>query len=381
MQFELLIKKLKNQLSAEEEIIFTEWYNSDVRHREYFYKIRKNHYKNFEPLERKEAWSLLSKKLNLKKPKPYLKLAIAASFIGLIGFLNYFNVKPNISESAPESAIAKSIIEQEEGKAVLTLGNGTDVVLTNQGYHNQNIKSNGSELIYAGSNSETVQEEIVYNYLSVPRGGDFFVQLSDGTKVWLNAESKLKFPVEFKGNSREVELIYGEAYFEVSPSTLHRGANFIVRNQNQTIEVLGTEFNLKAYKEDKSIVTTLVEGKVSLGNSRMSNVKTLIPSQQATFSLETNKLNIELVNTDDATAWRKGILRFQNKSLKDIMVALSRWYDLEVNFEDEAIEQQRFNGIFRKTQEIGNILESIQKTQVATFQVDGKKIFVKNPKK
>ncbi len=385
MQFELIIKKLNNQLSSEEEIIFTEWYNSDTRHREYFNKIRKTQYKNFEPLERKLAWSLVSRRLNLKKPIPYRKLAIVASFIALIGLVSYFNLNKynsaSICEPTYEPEIATILIEQGKGKAILTLGNGTDVVLTNKGYQNQNIKSNGSELIYDSYNSDSVEEEIVYNYLSVPRGGEFFVQLSDGTKVWLNSDSKLKFPVKFIGNSREVELVYGEAYFEVSSSILHQGASFIVRNQNQTIEVLGTEFNLKAYIEDKSIVTTLVEGEVSLWNSEMTNVKYLSPSQQATFSLKTNKLNIEIVNTNDATAWRNGILRFQNKSLKDIMFSLSRWYDLEVDFEDSAIEQQKFNGIFRKTQEIENILESIQKTEVATFQKDGKKIFVKNPKK
>ena len=381
MQFELIIKKLKNELLPEEEIIFKDWYNSDVGHQEYFKKVKNDYSKNFKPVDTKKAWVLVNQKLNLKKPKPYRKFAIAASIIGLIGIFSFFNFGRNFPETTTETSITTAVVEKADGKAVLTLANGTDVVLTNQGYQNKNITSNGSELIYKESGNDSAPKEIIYNYLSVPRGGEFFVQLSDGTKVWLNSESKLKFPVEFNGTSREVELVYGEAYFEVSPSTLHQGANFIVKNQSQTIEVLGTAFNLKAYKEDKTIVTTLVEGKVSLAHNEMQEVKSLNPSQQATFTLQTNKLNIELVDTDEITAWRNGVLKFRNKSLKDIMSALSRWYDLEVNFEDESIEQQKFNGIFRKTQEIENILESIQKTQEATFQIDGKKIFVKKPKK
>lgn len=380
MQFELIIKKLKNQLLPEEEVIFMEWYNSDVRHREYFKKFKNNYSENFKPVDSKKAWLLVNQRLNLKKPKPYRKMAIAASFVGLLGLLSFFNIRNNSKEAAVESVITISIVDKSNERAILTLANGTDVILTEEGYQNKNIKSNGSELIYESASTNSSKDDIIYNYLSVPRGGEFFIQLSDGTKVWLNAESKLKFPVEFKGSSREVELVYGEAYFEVSPSTFHEGVNFIVKTQNQIIEVLGTEFNLSAYKDDKTIITTLVEGKVSLAHSDLSDVKSLSPSQQATFDLQTNTVNIERVDTDDITAWRLGVLRFQDKSLKDIMIALSRWYDLEVSFESETIQRQKFNGIFRKTQNIENILESIQKTQEATFQIDGKKIFVKKSK-
>jgi transmembrane sensor len=378
MQFELIIKKIKNKLSSEEEVVFRKWYDSDARHQDYFEQVRKNYSRNYEPIESKKAWTLISEKLNLKRPKQYWKMAIAASIIVLIGLFSFLNFRASFSESSLP-AIAITLIEETEGKAILTLGNGTDVVLTSQGYQNTNITSNGSELIYKDISSHSSSEEIIYNYITVPRGGEFFVQLSDGSKVWLNADSKLKFPVEFKGTSREVELVYGEAYFEVSPSTLHKGANFIVKNQKQTIEVLGTEFNLKAYRDDKNIITTLVEGKVTLKHIDVIVLKSLTPSQQATFNSQTNTFNIEHVDTEDTIAWRKGVLRFQNKSLKDIMLALSRWYDLEVTFEDENIKHRKFNGVFRKTQKIENILESIQKTQEANFLIDDKKIFVENP--
>src|SRR5690606_40703343 len=113
-----------------------------------------------------------------------------------------------------------------------------------------NAISNGEEIIYNNNTSR----QLVYNYLTIPRGGQFQLTLSDGTRVWLNSETQIKYPVSFTdGESRQVELVYGEAYFEVSHSTEHKGSDFIVYNQNQEVQVLGTEFNIKAYKDDSNI--------------------------------------------------------------------------------------------------------------------------------
>lgn len=379
MQFELLIKKIKNQLTIEEEVLFKEWYYSDKRHQKYFKEVEKNYYKNFEPIRNKEAWASIAKKLNFRKSKSYRRVAIAASFIALIGIFSFYKFKNNYPKPIVESSIVTVISEEKNGNAILTLDDGTNVVLTEQGYQNSNITSNGSNLIYDLSEENSVQEEIVYNYLYVPRGGDFFIQLSDGTKVWLNAESKLKFPVTFTGASRSVELIYGEAYFEVSPCVFHQGKSFIVHSRNQIIEVLGTEFNLKAYKEESNIVTTLIEGKVALSHIDLSVTSMLSPNEQATFDPHTQKIDIRLVDIDAIVAWRKGVFSFKDKSLKDIMFTLARWYDFEVVFENEEIANEKFNGIFRKTQKIENILEAIQKTREAVFQIDDNKIVIKKP--
>ena len=380
MQFELLIKKINNQLAPEEEITFNDWYDSDVNHQEYFNKVRNDYPKNFQPVDSQTAWMSVSSKLSVKKQKPYRRLAIAASIIGLVGLFSFFNYKTSLQELPTEPSIAKTVVEIEDGAVVLTLGNGTDVALTKSGYQNNNISSNGSELIYKEIGETAESNEIVYNYITVPRGGDFFVQLSDGTKVWLNSESKLKFPVTFIGNSRNVELLYGEAYFEVSPSTLHNGKNFVVHSRQQTVEVLGTEFNLKAYNDEEYIITTLIEGKVSLTHDNIAEINALRPSQQATFNSQTKNVDVKTVDVDAIIAWRKGILSFSNASLKDIMQSLSRWYDLDVMYTDESLANQKFNGIFRKTQNIENILMSIEKTQQATFKINGNKVIVENVK-
>ena len=156
----------------------------------------------------------------------------------------------------------------------MTLADGSKIALEKgTPVQTQNANSNGEELIYESSKNTS---RLVYNYLTIPRGGQFVIKLSDGTKVWLNSASQLKFPVAFiEGESREVELVYGEAYFEVSPSTAHKGAHFQVYNKKQKVEVVGTEFNIKAYKDESNIYTTLVNGKVNVetGNKKLKKQK------------------------------------------------------------------------------------------------------------
>ena len=201
--------------------------------------------------------------------------------------------------------------------------------------------------------------------------------LSDGTKVWLNSDSKLKYPVHFTGSSREVELLYGEAYFEVSPSTLHDGANFIVATQHQVLEVLGTQFNIKAYKEDDFIATTLVGGEIVLTNNETSQQEYLTPNHQLKLNTQTNILSINPVDPKFIIGWKSGLFEFNNSSLEEIMVVLSRRYDFEVVFNNTELRNKKFSGIFRTVQTIENILESIKKTGEAAFDIKGKQIFIK----
>ncbi len=199
------------------------------------------------------------------KKQSTLKYA-AAVIIGIITSTYFFGNKDinNSIDSTPLEKVSPVVInnniEVGKDKATLTLGDGDVVVLDEENtFKTDKVKSNGKELIY--NDDKNKNTEIVYNYLTIPRGGQFHVKLSDGTEVWLNSESQLKYPVTFiDGSTREVELVYGEAYFDVSPSTEHNGSRFKVINQNQKIEVLGTEFNIKAYKKE-DVLTTLVEGK------------------------------------------------------------------------------------------------------------------------
>ena len=381
MEFNLIVKKLKNELSPQEKEAFNKWYNASPKHKAYYLKVSRSYLKEKEPVKTNEAWKSVSSKLYQDSKNPYWKIAIAATIIAIIGVSGFFQFAKN---KQPASTIPNSLtsspIEIGDGKAILTLGNGTEIVLTDRIFQNNQIKSNGSEIIYEPLNSRAANEAIVYNYLTVPRGGEFFVKLSDGTKVWLNSDSKLKYPVQFTGNSRKVELLYGEAYFEVSPSTIHQGAHFVVATQHQVIEVLGTEFNIKAYKEDKFIATTLVGGKITLTNNETKQQEYLTSHQQLKLNTKTNKLSIHKVDPENVICWKNGFFKFKNKSLEEIMVVLSRWYDMEVIFKDKDLEKKKFNGVFSKKQQIESILKSIQKTQKASFKVKEEKIIIENYK-
>lgn len=376
MKFKLIIKKLNETLSEEEEIIFSEWYNESSSHRKYFNSVKQNYNKKIENIDVEKGWLRLQERLSDSKPKVnYWKYAAAAASIVVlisVGFL--FNKKE--TSKAPSIVDVNNSIQIGTDKAILTLEDGSSIELgKGKIYEADNYKSSGEELVYTAQNNSDL--EIVYNYLTIPRGGQFYIKLADGTEVWLNSESQIKYPVEFKeGKSREVELVYGEAYFDVSPSTNHNGSKFKVINQNQVIEVLGTEFNVKAYKEEENIYTTLVEGKVTVGNSFFK--ENLIPNQQSKLNIKSNDVSVKTVETYNETSWRKGFFSFKSKSLKEIMVVLSRWYNIEIEFENTEVEKVKFNGVLSKRDKIEEILKSIKNTKFITdYEIANKKITIK----
>ena len=269
-------------------------------------------------------------------------------------------------------------IEPGTDKATLTLEDGTEVVLEKgQEYLAENLVSNGEEIIYDEKTSSIANQEIAYNYLTIPRGGQYFIKLADGTKVWLNSESQLKYPTQFvEGQSREVELIYGEAYFDVSPSTEHHGADFKVLHSKQEIQVLGTEFNVSAYKDESEIQTTLVEGKVSVNNFGAPQL--LFPDQQAIVNVLDKNVVVKDVDAKSIVSWKNGIFDFKDKSLKDIMRVLIRWYDMNVVFENTGLQQKRFNGRINKHYTIEAILLTLKNASVIdTYEINNKTILLK----
>lgn len=303
-----------------------------------------------------------------------LKFAVAAAVVFLISISLLFN-KNNISnENTP--AIVNNTIKVGTDKATLILEDGSVVTLEKgKAYAAGNVKSNGEELVYNSKNS--AKTEIANNYLTIPRGGQFFVQLSDGTKVWLNSESQLKYPVAFvDGETREVELLYGEAYFDVSPSTNHGGSKFKVHTQMQHVEVLGTEFNIKAYKDETTIYTTLVEGKVAISNATARQI--LAPNQQSNLSVKNNDIAITTVDVYSETSWRKGLFVFKGMPLKEIMKVLSRWYDVDIVFANAALGNVKFNGVLHKNQNLEEILTTIKNTDfINAYEIKNNKITLK----
>lgn len=308
--------------------------------------------------------------------RPIYKYAIAAVFvIGLVTASFYWeHKKSNIP--VDNGQIVTNTIQAGTDKAVLTLGDGSKVALEKgESFKTNSARSDGQQIVYDG-NARTDHSKIVYNYLTIPRGGQFFIKLSDGTQIWLNSESQLKYPVTFiKGKTREVELVYGEAYFDVSPSSENRGTKFKVINNKQVVEVLGTEFNIKAYKDESNIYTTLVEGKVQINTSTTNQI--LAPNEQSNVNTINNDLMVTKVDVDTEISWKNGYFSFKGKSLKEIMKVISRWYNVDVIFENKELESIKFKGIIYKSQGIEEILSIMKSNTINSYQIKDKSIILK----
>jgi ferric-dicitrate binding protein FerR (iron transport regulator) len=322
------------------------------------------------------------KRVPFKRKRKMVLTFIAAASILLMVTLTIFLNEGGGALNAEPIIINKvnKTIQIGTSKAILTLQDGSDITLEKgQNYETKNVNGNGAKLVYhSKSNSNnTSRPAVTYNYLTIPRGGQFYVQLSDNTKVWLNSETRIKYPVEFvEGETRQVELIYGEAYFDVDSSTHHNGSKFKVITKTQEVEVLGTEFNIKAYSDENSIYTTLIEGKVIVDFG--SNKAKLNPNQQSIVNIDDKNLAVAFVDVYDEISWKDGIFSFKNRSLKDIMKVLSRWYDTEVIFSNKDLEEVKFVGVLNKNQNIEDILLTLKTTKsINAYEIKNNTIILK----
>ncbi|MBK0368700.1 FecR family protein [Flavobacterium agrisoli] len=323
----------------------------------------------------KEEQPKESKVIRLIKSSLF-KYGVAAAILLFVFFNAFYNGGGLPVDEVPNEVVVNNDIRIGSDKATLTTETGETIVLEKgKSYNGKNTVSNGEELVYVKTNS--ANDKVSYNYLTIPRGGEFFVKLSDGTQIWLNSESKLKYPVSFvEGETRKVELVYGEAYFSVSPSTVHKGAKFQVLTGIQDIEVIGTQFNVKAYRDEDIIYTTLVEGKVAveIGNKK----EFLKPTEQLALNKLNKRTEISEVDLYSETAWKKGLFAFKSKKLKEIMQVLARWYDVEIEFEDKSVEDIEFKGVINKNQDIEEILTLIKKTKfINAYEIKKDRIIIK----
>jgi transmembrane sensor len=372
----LIDKYLEGKTSLEELKLLLNYYESFQKKNDWVEALGTE-----KSIKNKMLKSILDSLKDEKTKKPIIisliksnvfRYSVAATVLSFV-LLNLFTKKPSSFENEGVLSQNKSIQIAAE-KSFLTLNNGTEISLDNiQNYEGETLSISGKEIIYKTIKSNA--KDVPYNYLTISRGEQFSLKLSDGTQVWLNSETKLKYPVSFiNGEDRKVELVYGEAYFDVSPSTEHKGSRFKVFNQFQEIEVLGTEFNIKAYKDESKIFTTLVEGKVSIDvNGKKQN---LIPSEQSVLNIKNSDININKVNVYNELSWKEGVFIFKDKSLYEIMKVISRWYDIDFVFEDKELENLTFNGKLLKSQTLEEILNFIKLNNIE-FEIIDKMIIFK----
>jgi len=326
---------------------------------------------------------------------PYLAAAIVFVIfsIGLLFYLEKDTIKQSNQQFVKNTDTNGA--QPIKNKAILTLANGTVVVLDDS----EEIveiddviinKTGKGQVIYEVSHSLSANNSVKgvdksYNQISTPRGGQYQLTLPDGTKVWLNAASSLKFPVQFTNKTRSVELI-GEAYFEVSAqfSTAGKRIPFIVSTSTQSVEVLGTHFNINSYKDEKAVKTTLLEGKVRvfpnqnkiqlLGKRDVKKKDGIIlkPNQQSIFN--ENDFNIINVDTEEIVAWKNGYFVFTHADITTVMRQLSRWYDVDVEYKGE-IPDETFTGKVYRDMDISKVLEILSYAQV-NIEINDTKIIV-----
>lgn len=262
-------------------------------------------------------------------------------------------------------------------KAYLTMADGSVVILTDS--RNRKLSTQAGvqisnttdgRLIYKHSrNDDKLSAQSAFNTITTPRGGQYQVILSDGTKVWLNSASSLKYPPFFSGKERRVYLT-GEAYFEVAKNV---DMPFKVSIKEMSIKVLGTHFNVISYKDEKEVKTTLLEGSVKLSSN--GNEALLKPGQQGILKAEQSSFNIREVTIEDEVAWKNGLFAFKNESIQTIMEEISRWYDVDVIF-NEPLVRRNFGGTISRFKDVAEVLRALELTGSVHFKVEGRRIIV-----
>jgi len=297
----------------------------------------------------------------------------AAAVLILFSFVSvYYLLNNKIDKHHQE--LAHQIIKPGSPSAQLILADGDKIDLSNKA-SNKHIKFDGgvvdrdsAVVKYSKKDSSKVER---FNTIIVPRGGEYNLQLCDGTTVYLNSKTTLKYPVCFVGKRRVVYL-EGEAYFKVAKN---KKLPFIVKSKYMDVRVTGTEFNIKAYNEDKHIQTTLVEGGVNVLSGIDKNDRAVLkPYQQAVCRTRDGKMIVKDVDVELYTAWRNGSFVFKGERLEDIMTVLSRWYDVNVFYQNKSIKNIRFSGKINRYENINPILNIIERTKKLDIKIKGNTI-------
>ena len=300
------------------------------------------------------------------------RVSVAASIVLLVGFSFYFMFLPGKQENEFQQMAATTIVHGG-ARAELILPRGevipldtmTRVVLAGDSL--LHVTSSRNTLIY---NSETNNEQVEYHTIRGPRGGEYNLLLSDNTKVYLNAGSSLRYPVRFSGDRREV-ILEGEGYFEVTRDT---AKPFVVKTGSVNVQVLGTAFNVNAYPEEENVETTLVEGKVRVDGKNEQRI--LEPGTQLVYDKRRENMVVLKVDTEEYISWKDGYYYFKRETLGRIMDRLSRWYNLNVFYQNEELKSIEFGGRLKRYEDITYLLERMEETQDIKFIIKGNTITV-----
>lgn len=312
--------------------------------------------------------------LNIK----WLAAAAVLVLVFSVGILLFNNEETK--QNLDERQAAAVVIKPGSNQAILTLADGSTIGL--------NEKGNGVIVQRAGLKViKSLDGQVQYesdgeaapsiNTIATPRGGQYQLVLEDGTKVWLNAASSIKFPTHFAGSQRAVDIT-GEVYFEVAKN---KNMPFIVRTQNQQIEVLGTHFNVNSYTDEAKETTTLLEGSVKVAKLKNGAVqvgasKIISPGQEASLTSADKAISVNPADLEAAVSWKNGYFKFDKADIQTVMRQISRWYNVDVKYNGE-ISADLFVGKVKRTEDIAGVLRILELSKINT-SVKGRTIVITN---
>ena len=380
----IIARHLSGEITHEESVQLESWRKEDSAHEALFQKIcskenLKKHVEKGVSFDVATGWLEVQKRIRKSNNRERMMkiLRYAAAVLIPVFFVGITLKYTDHDHSSDKSVLIAQPILPGAAKAILTLDNGETINLNKEtadalrkieGTH---IQVDSTTLNYRLAQSTSARPKPVYNKVEIPRGGEYALVLSDGTKVHLNSMSSLRFPVAFTTGKREVEL-QGEAYFEVSKT----GQPFIVNVNGMQVEVLGTTFNISAYPNEE-YQTTLVNGSVRVSAEKGESL-ILKPSQQATIVSGGNSIQVRTVDTSFYTSWVKGKINFKDQRLEDIMKILSRWYDMNVVYENEGLKNIRFGCNLNRYEEITPFVKLLEKTEEVHVKIEGNTITFHN---
>ena len=374
----LIAEELAGTIDERDRAVLTRWLDEDERHWKEYTNILESLKTGNEVWKDQERgrqimesrWRTV-KSHTIRKTVRWITWSKYAAVILLFVSMGIFWFVKEKKQEVENVTVAK--IEHGSMKAQLVLANGRKVDLVPE--TNLQLEEEGGTRIltldnmvkYSGMDSLVGQSaEVKYNTLIVPRGGEFSLELADGTRVWLNTESKLRYPVAFTGEERRVEMD-GEVYFEVAKN---REKPFVVTVNGVDIRVLGTSFNVSAYQED--VVTTLVTGKVQLKKGDEQVV--LLPNQQAIWS--DDKFKVKQVDARNYVLWKEGIFYFEDVDLETILDDMARWYNVTIFYVNPTLKKMKFSVEIKRYEDINEILRRIEQTKRVKFEIKDRTINV-----
>lgn len=394
---DLIVKHLNDELSDDEQVSLQSWLSESESNRLFFNKVIsgkqiRDGLLQFEKASETAIWEKISRELPGKTKRmgfdrSWLRFAAAAAVVVFISTTTFFLIRYRQKETPPMNQTAqnsKNDVTPGGNKAVLTLADGSTIILDSaqngalaQQGNTKVLKLNNGQLAYNFAGHKQSAATVLYNKISTPKGGQYQVVLPDGSKVWLNASSSLRFPTAFVGNERSVEIT-GEAYFEVATlkisNKVPQKMPFIVKVDGVEVEVLGTHFNVMAYGDEGKIKTTLLEGSVNVKRGKANGI--LRPGQEAelSYNQSNDKLLIRNADLEETVAWKNGRFLFNNAEIRTIMRQIMRWYDVDVIYEGNVPERFFTANISRNTN-LSELLKVFELSKIH-FKIDGRKLIV-----